>query len=165
MEWFHPPCTHQASTDFYARAKHWDPKKSSPKVLAEQKERRDTLLFNIFSRSQSAARMWTARWQMEQVFGQAIAIRTIQRNARTYDNLRDWSRWQLYTMVGTPFPGMQVRPLLAATRNDEELQRKELKLTLAKERAEIDQQTRKALERVKVGLQNEKGRVEGLEPR
>lgn len=50
--------------------------------------------------------------------------------------------------------------MLAATRNDEELRKKELELALAKERAEKDQQVREQLERVKMGLQNEKRKVE-----
>ena len=54
----------------------------------------------------------------------------------------------------------QVRPLLAGTRNDDELRRKELELVLAKERAEKDQQAREQLERVKMGLQNDKRKVE-----
>ena len=48
---------------------------------------------------------------------------------------------------------------MATTRNDEELWRKELELTLGKERAEMDQQAREELERVKVGLKNEKRRA------
>lgn len=69
-------------------------------VLAEQEEKRDALLFSIFSRFQSAARMWTARRQMKKVLNRAVAVRTIQRNARIYGDLRDWPWWQLYTKVG-----------------------------------------------------------------
>jgi len=49
---------------------------------------------------------------------------------------------------------------LAATRNDDELRRKELELALAKERAGKDQQVREELEKVKMGLQSEKRKVE-----
>ncbi|KAF7324837.1 Myosin II heavy chain [Mycena kentingensis (nom. inval.)] len=120
-------------------------------VLAELEERRDALLFDIFSRLQAAARMWTARRQMKKVLHRAVAIRTIQRNARVYAELRDWPWWQLYT---------KVRPLLAATRNDEELRRKEAELLLIKERAEREQQEREALESLKTSLEAEKRRVE-----
>jgi myosin protein heavy chain len=68
-------------------------------VLAELEERRDALLFDIFSRLQAVARMWTARRQMKKVLNRAVAIRTIQRNARVYGELRDWPWWQLYTKV------------------------------------------------------------------
>ncbi|KAJ6486678.1 P-loop containing nucleoside triphosphate hydrolase protein [Mycena sanguinolenta] len=68
-------------------------------VLAELEERRDALLFEIFSRLQAVARMWTARRQMKKVLNRAVAVRTIQRNARVYGELREWPWWQLYTKV------------------------------------------------------------------
>ncbi|KAL1743339.1 nonmuscle myosin heavy chain b [Schizophyllum fasciatum] len=120
-------------------------------VLAELEERRDLLLFEIFSRLQAAARRYTARRQMRKILNRAVAIRTIQRNARVYGELRDWPWWQLYT---------KVRPLLAATRNDEELRRKEAELMLIKERAERDKQEREALQNLKMSLEAEKRRVE-----
>ncbi|KAL1700520.1 nonmuscle myosin heavy chain b [Schizophyllum commune] len=120
-------------------------------VLAELEERRDLLLFDIFSRLQAAARRYTARRQMKKILNRAVAIRTIQRNARVYGELRDWPWWQLYT---------KVRPLLAATRNDEELRRKEAELMLIKERAERDKQEREALQTLKMSLEAEKRRVE-----
>ncbi|KAJ7049460.1 P-loop containing nucleoside triphosphate hydrolase protein [Mycena amicta] len=120
-------------------------------VLAELEERRDALLFEIFSRLQAVARMWTARRQMKKVLNRAVSIRTIQRNARVYAELRDWPWWQLYT---------KVRPLLAATRSDEELRKKEAELALIKERAERDKQEREALETLKSSLEAEKRRIE-----
>ena len=120
-------------------------------VLAELEERRDALLFDVFSRLQAVARMWTARRQMKKILNRAVAVRTIQRNARVYGELREWPWWQLYT---------KVRPLLAATRNDEELRKKEMELTLVKERAERDKQEREALEKLKMSLEAEKRKVE-----
>ncbi|KAJ7621122.1 P-loop containing nucleoside triphosphate hydrolase protein [Roridomyces roridus] len=120
-------------------------------VLAELEERRDLHLFEVFSRLQAVARMWTARRQMRKILHRAVAIRTIQRNARVYGELREWPWWQLYT---------KVRPLLAATRNDEELRKKEAELLLIKERAERDKQEREALETLKMSLEAEKRRVE-----
>ena len=49
---------------------------------------------------------------------------------------------------------------MAATRNDEELRRKEAELILAKERAERDQREREALESLKMRLEAEKRKVE-----
>jgi len=89
-------------------------------LLAELEERRDALLFEIFSRLQAVARMWTA-WRQMKVLNRAVAVRTIQRNARVYGELREWPWWQLYT---------KVRPLLAATRNDDELRKKEAESVL-----------------------------------
>ncbi|KAJ8508333.1 hypothetical protein ONZ45_g9391 [Pleurotus djamor] len=120
-------------------------------VLAELEERRDAMLFDIFSRLQAVARMYTARRQMKKILNRAVAIRTIQRNARVYGELRDWPWWQLYT---------KVRPLLAATRNDDELRKKEAELALIRERAERDKQEKAALEELKMSLETEKRKVE-----
>ena len=68
-------------------------------VLAELEERRDLLLFDVFSKLQAAARQYTARRQMKKILNRAVAIRTIQRNARVYGDLREWPWWQLYTKV------------------------------------------------------------------
>ncbi|KAL0070997.1 class II myosin [Marasmius tenuissimus] len=120
-------------------------------VLAELEERRDALLYDIFSKLQAVARMWTARRQIKKILNRAIAIRTIQRNARVYGELRDWPWWQLYT---------KVRPLLAATRSDDELRRKEAELALHKERAERDRQEKDKLEKLQMSLEAEKRKVE-----
>ncbi|KAJ3985572.1 nonmuscle myosin heavy chain b [Lentinula detonsa] len=120
-------------------------------VLADLEERRDMLLYDLFSRLQAVARMWTARRQIRKILNRAVAIRTIQRNARIYGELRDWPWWQLYT---------KVRPLLAATRSDEELRRKEAELIIHKERAERDKQEKEALENLKMTLEAEKNKIE-----
>ncbi|TFY78541.1 hypothetical protein EWM64_g5472 [Hericium alpestre] len=120
-------------------------------VLAELEERRNALLFEIFSKLQAVARKFTARRQMKKVLNRAVAIRTIQRNARIYAELREWPWWQLYT---------KVRPLLAATRNDDELRKKEAELALAKERAERDAKEREALTGLRMRLETEKRKVE-----
>ncbi|CAO1620791.1 unnamed protein product [Sympodiomycopsis kandeliae] len=120
-------------------------------VLAELEERRDALLYDIFARFQAACRMFTARRQMKKILNRAAAVRTIQRNARVYVELREWPWWQLYT---------KVRPLLTATRHDEELKKREQELLLANERAERDQKEREALEALRFNLQNEKAKVE-----
>ncbi|KAG8951087.1 hypothetical protein FRC04_006746 [Tulasnella sp. 424] len=120
-------------------------------VLAELEERRDALLFDIFSRVQAAARRFTARRQMKKILNRAAAVRTIQRNARVYGALRDWPWWQLYT---------KIRPMLAATRNDDELRKKEVELALARERAEREKKEKAALEALKMNLESEKRKVE-----
>ena len=55
---------------------------------------------------------------------------------------------------------MQVRPLLAATRNDDELRKKNAELELIRERAERDQRERGALEALKMRLEQDKLKVE-----
>lgn len=68
-------------------------------VLAELEERRDALLYDIFSRLQAVAKKFSARRHMRKILNRAVAIRTIQRNARVYAELKDWPWWQLYTKV------------------------------------------------------------------
>ncbi|ETS59972.1 hypothetical protein PaG_05959 [Moesziomyces aphidis] len=120
-------------------------------VLAEMEERRDSHLYDIFSRFGAACRMYTARRQMKKILNRAAAVRTVQRNARLYVELREWPWWQLYT---------RVRPLLTATRHDEELKRKQLELAMVTERAERDQKEREALEALKFQLEAEKRKIE-----
>ncbi|WWC87933.1 uncharacterized protein L201_002833 [Kwoniella dendrophila CBS 6074] len=121
-------------------------------VLAELEERRDNLLTDIFRRFQSAARMHVARRRILKLINRAQAVRTIQRNARVYLQLRDWPWWGLY---------VKVRPLLAATRTDDELVRKQAELAMTKERAERDEAEKKKLQELKASLVAEKSRVEG----
>ncbi|KAH9027289.1 myosin II heavy chain [Lactarius hengduanensis] len=120
-------------------------------VLAELEERRDATLYDIFSRLQARARMFSARRHMKKILNRAVAIRTIQKNARIYAELREWPWWQLYT---------KVRPLLAATRSDAELHKKEAELLLIKERAERDAKEKEALESLKMRLEAEKRKAE-----
>ncbi|KAH9992006.1 nonmuscle myosin heavy chain b [Russula compacta] len=120
-------------------------------VLAELEERRDATLYDIFSKLQAHARMFSARRQMKKILNRAVATRTIQKNARIYAELREWPWWQLYT---------KVRPLLAATRNDAELHKKEAELLLIKERAERESKEKEALESLKMRLEVEKRKIE-----
>ncbi|KAI9606527.1 hypothetical protein H4Q26_006061 [Puccinia striiformis f. sp. tritici PST-130] len=69
-----------------------------------------------------------------------MSIRTIQRNARIYNELKSWPWWQLYT---------RVRPLLAATRDDNELRKKANELNQLKEKNEKERQEREKLEAMK----------------
>lgn len=120
-------------------------------VLAELEEKRDDVLYDLVSQVQAVARGFAARRQMKKILNRAVATRTIQRNARLYGELREWGWWQLYT---------KVRPLLAATRNDEELRRKELELELIKERAERDKREHESLQNMKMQLEKEKRTIE-----
>ncbi|TXT15044.1 uncharacterized protein COLE_01237 [Cutaneotrichosporon oleaginosum] len=120
-------------------------------ILAELEERRDNLLTDIFRRFQAAARMHIHRRRINKLINRAQAVRTIQRNARAYIELRDWPWWSLYT---------KIRPLLAATRSDDELAKKRAELTMAKERAERDEAEKIRLEKLRTSLLAEKERVE-----
>ena len=108
--WFAADPDRVSKLSFDAAGLHFDLSKNlitdeTVKLLADLgravklEERRDALLFDVFSRLQAAARMWTARRQMKKVLNRAMAVRTIQRNARIYGELREWPWWQLYTKV------------------------------------------------------------------
>lgn len=120
-------------------------------ILAELEERRDNLLTDIFRRFQSAARMHICRRRINKLINRAQAVRAIQRNARAYISLRDWPWWSLY---------VKVRPLLAATKVDDELSVKRAELAMIKERAERDEAEKKRLEELKIALLSEKEKVE-----
>ncbi len=120
-------------------------------ILAELEERRDNLLTDMFRRFQSAARMYIAKRRINKLINRSQAIKIIQRNARVYIALRDWPWWSLY---------VKVRPLLAATRSDDQLIKKQAELAMAKERAERDQAERNRLKEVRSKLAAEKEKVE-----
>ncbi len=120
-------------------------------VLADLEERRDNLLTDLFRRFQSAARMHIARRRLLKLVNRAEAVRTIQRNARVYIELRDWPWWSLYT---------KVRPLLGATKVGDELVKKQAELAMAKERAERDAAEKQKLEDLRAALFAEKAKVE-----
>ena len=77
--------------------------------------------------------------------------------ATVYEGMQSFDWCKAVQPTGCHF---QVRPLLAATRSDEELRRKEAELLLAKERAERDKQEREALENLRMRLEADKRKVE-----
>ncbi|KAI7941197.1 hypothetical protein MJO28_013482 [Puccinia striiformis f. sp. tritici] len=120
-------------------------------VLAELEERRDEYLYEIFTNLQANCRSFIHQRKMKKVLNKAMSIRTIQRNARIYNELKSWPWWQLYT---------RVRPLLAATRDDNELRKKANELNQLKEKNEKERQEREKLEAMKNAVELEKQRVE-----
>ncbi|GAA5825078.1 hypothetical protein JCM3770_004729, partial [Rhodotorula araucariae] len=106
-------------------------------ILAELEERRDGALSAIVTRVQAAARRFAARRQAVKTLHRAGAVRTLQRNARVYAQLRAWPWWPLF---------QQIRPLLAAARSDDELRRKDAELAAATQRADDEERARLALE-------------------
>ncbi|KDE02890.1 hypothetical protein MVLG_06575 [Microbotryum lychnidis-dioicae p1A1 Lamole] len=134
-------------------------------ILAELEERRDEYLSGVVTRIQATCRRFIVQRQANKVLNRANAVRTIQRNARIYNELRAWPWWALF---------QRVRPLLAAARSDDEMRRKEEELSKTKEEAVKALQERERLEeaqrRLKVehkkteaALQNERLAVEDRE--
>ncbi|KPV77242.1 uncharacterized protein RHOBADRAFT_42456 [Rhodotorula graminis WP1] len=115
-------------------------------ILAELEERRDAALSGIVTRVQAAARRFVARRQAVKVLHRAGAVRTIQRNARIYAQLRAWPWWPLF---------QRVRPLLAAARSDDELRRREHELAEARKRADDEERVRRELEERQAQLERD----------
>ncbi|GAA5937074.1 myosin 1 [Sporobolomyces koalae] len=113
-------------------------------ILAELEERRDQYLGAIVTKIQAACRKFVGRRQAKKVLHRAQAVRTLQRNARIYIQLRDWPWWPLF---------QRVRPLLAAARSDDELRRKEEELVAAKARAEKEEAERARLQELQDELE------------
>ncbi|GAA6039634.1 hypothetical protein JCM8097_002228 [Rhodosporidiobolus ruineniae] len=113
-------------------------------ILAELEERRDDYLASIVTKIQASARRFVARRQAVKVLHRAQAVRTLQRNARLYVQLRAWPWWPLF---------QRVRPLLAAAKSDDELRRKDEELAAAKKRAEEEEAARARLEAVRAELE------------
>ncbi|MBW0481798.1 hypothetical protein O181_021513 [Austropuccinia psidii MF-1] len=120
-------------------------------VLAELEERRDEYLYEIFTNLQANCRSFIHQRKMKKILNKAMSIRAIQRNARIYNELKSWPWWQLYT---------RVRPLLAATRDDQELRKKAHELNQLKEKNEKERLERERLEAVKKEIEIEKQKVE-----
>lgn len=120
-------------------------------VLASLEERRDAHLFDIFARFQADARMFIARRRLKRVLNRAIAVRTVQRNARAYLQLRDWPWWQLYT---------KLQPMLAESRQEEELAKRKAEALLAEERVKQERAEKAKMQALQVTLLDDKRKVE-----
>ncbi|KAG0224755.1 hypothetical protein BGW41_004968 [Actinomortierella wolfii] len=122
-------------------------------VLAELEDIRDQKLSQIFSKFQAICRGYLARKSLNQKIDRAKAIKIIQRNARIYIQLREWSWWKLY---------VRVKPMLNVTRVAEELRDNQEKVRMTTERLEQEQAERQRLEQLSRAYEAEKARLEEL---
>ncbi|KAJ3109200.1 hypothetical protein HDU97_008599 [Phlyctochytrium planicorne] len=122
-------------------------------VLAQLEELRDVKLAKIVVKIQAIARGYIARKFYKKRLDQFRAIRIIQRNARIYVTLREWSWWKLYT---------KVKPLLNVTRTDEELRKREELAKEWEERAKKEVEERAKVEALRLAIETEKKRIEDL---
>lgn len=120
-------------------------------ILAELEERRDNYLASIVTSFQASCRRFVARRQAKKILHRAQAVKTLQRNARLYVQLRAWPWWPLF---------QRVRPLLAAARSDDELRRKEEELVQAKKRAEEEEKERARLDALRVEMERAQAEME-----
>ncbi|KAF9942315.1 hypothetical protein BGZ65_005099 [Modicella reniformis] len=122
-------------------------------VLAELEDIRDQKLSQIFAKCQAVCRGYLARRHLNQKIDRAKAIKIIQRNARVYVQLREWSWWKLY---------VRIKPLLNVTRVAEELRENQEKVRILAEKQEQEAQARLKLEETSRAYETEKARLEEL---
>ncbi|KAG0323583.1 hypothetical protein BGZ99_002716 [Dissophora globulifera] len=120
-------------------------------VLAEMEDIRDQKLSQIFAKCQAVCRGYLARRHLNQKIDRAKAIKIIQRNARVYVQLREWSWWKMY---------VRIKPLLNVTRVAEELRENQEKVRILAEKQEQETQARLKLEEASRAHEAEKARLE-----
>ncbi|KAF7197893.1 Myosin type-2 heavy chain 1 [Pseudocercospora fuligena] len=127
-------------------------------VLAELEEKRDALIRDIVVRFQAVARMYVQRRIFRKQQYRAEATRVIQRNFQVYLQLQQNPWWQLF---------VRMRPLLGATRQSNEVKKREeeIKLLHAKmaeeeaQRAKVEDERRRAeaeIQKVQKTLESER---------
>ncbi|KFH65798.1 hypothetical protein MVEG_07901 [Podila verticillata NRRL 6337] len=122
-------------------------------VLADLEDIRDQKLSQIFSKCQAVCRGYLARRHLNQKIDRAKAIKIIQRNARVYVQLREWSWWKMY---------VRIKPLLNVTRVAEELRENQEKVRILAEKQQQEEQARFKLEEASRAHEAEKARLEDL---
>ncbi|KAF2207092.1 hypothetical protein CERZMDRAFT_51806 [Cercospora zeae-maydis SCOH1-5] len=127
-------------------------------VLAELEEKRDALIRDIIVRFQSVARMYVQRRMYKKQQYRAEATRVIQRNFQVYAELQRNPWWQLF---------VRMRPLLGATRQSNEVKKREEEIKLLHEkmlqeeahRAKVEDERRRAeaeIQKVQQTLESER---------
>ena len=127
-------------------------------VLAELEEARDALIRDIVVRFQCVARGFVLRRQARKQQYKAEATRIIQRNFQIYSQMQQNPWWQLF---------VRMRPLLGATRQSNEVKKREEEIKKLQEkmleeehdRARVEEERRKAegeIQRIQHTLESER---------
>lgn len=122
-------------------------------VLAGLENMRDVNLGKMVTKIQAHFRGYLTRKLYTRKTSQAAAIKIIQKNARIYVVLREWSWWKLFS---------KLKPLLKISRLDEDLKAGE---ALAKEweaKAKKELEEKAKIEALKMALDLENGRIQAL---
>ena len=114
-------------------------------VLAELEEQRDALIRDIVVRFQCVARGFVTRRIAHKQQYRAEATRIIQRNFQVYLQMQANPWWRLF---------VRMRPLLGATRQSNEVKKREEEIKRLHERMELEEQNRAKVE-------DERRRAEG----
>ena len=114
-------------------------------VLAELEEQRDALIRDIVVRFQCLARGFTLRRMARKQQYRAEATRIIQRNFQVYQQMQANPWWRLF---------VRMRPLLGATRQSNEVKKREEEIKQLHEKMQLEEQNRAKVE-------DERRRAEG----
>lgn len=106
-------------------------------VLAELEERRDTLIRDIITQFQSAARGFIQRRLAHKRLYRAEATRIIQRNFQVYLDLQSNPWWRLF---------VRMRPMLGATRQAAEIKKREEMIQQLEEKMQQEAADRQRVE-------------------
>jgi myosin protein heavy chain len=106
-------------------------------VLAELEEQRDTLIRDIISRFQSAARGFIQRRIAHKRLYRAEATRIIQRNFQVYLDLQSNPWWNLF---------VRMRPMLGATRQAAEVKKREEMIRKLEEKMQEEAEDKQRVE-------------------
>ncbi|XP_057329275.1 myosin heavy chain, muscle isoform X21 [Microplitis mediator] len=116
-------------------------------VLGQMEELRDERLSKIVSWMQAYMRGYLARKDFKKLQEQRLALQVVQRNLRRYLKLRTWPWWKLW---------QKIKPLLNATRIEDELAELQERARIAQENFEREEKMRKELEVLNSKLLTEK---------
>ncbi|KZS11384.1 Myosin heavy chain [Daphnia magna] len=116
-------------------------------VLGQLEEMRDDKLAKIITWLQSAIRGYHTRKQYKQLQDQRVALCVVQRNLRSYLQMRTWAWYRLW---------QKVKPLLNVTRVEDEIKALEDKAAAAQANFEKEEKLRKELETNLAKLNKEK---------
>lgn len=106
-------------------------------VLAELEEQRDTLIREIMGRFQSVARGYIQRRIAHKRLYRAEATRIIQQNFKVYLDMQSNPWWNLF---------VRMRPLLGATRQSNEIKKREEEIKKLHEQRQQDEEQRLKVE-------------------
>ncbi|WPH04944.1 myosin type-2 heavy chain 1 [Acrodontium crateriforme] len=106
-------------------------------VLAELEEQRDSLISDIIVRFQCVARGFVQRRIFKKQQYRAEAARIIQRNFQVYQQLQANPWWTLF---------VRMRPLLGATRQSNEMKKREEEMKQLQEKMALEEQNRLKVE-------------------
>ena len=120
-------------------------------VLAELEEQRDALIRDIVVRFQCLARGFVVRRMARKQQYRAEATRIIQRNLQVYQQMQANPWWTLF---------VRMRPLLGATRQSNEVKKREEEIKKLQEKMQVEEQNRAKVEQERRRAEGEIQRIQ-----